>query len=105
MQNRWQWILLKAFLDRFRLTMFLDTFIAGIPCTVELKYEPPCRGYREPGGRQLEPDMPASFEIVNVFKSGGFGKHMDWLEDKMSEDDNERIIDEAKRRWDEYTGQ
>ena len=67
-----------------------DTFIAGIPCTVELQFHEARFGARE-GCLQLEPDEPAHSEIINIYKRGGKGKHMQWLEDKMTDEERERI--------------
>jgi hypothetical protein len=72
----------------------VDTFIQGIPCTVEVKYHKAHRGARD-GGLQLEPDEDAGFEIINVFKRGGNGNHMAWLEDKMTDEDRETIFQKA----------
>lgn len=76
--------------------MQLDTSIQGIPCTVELEYHKAHRGERERGsGVQLEPDEAAGYEIVKIFKLGGGGKHMAWLEEKMTDDDRDRIFQAA----------
>lgn len=73
-----------------------DTQIVGIPCTVELAYIPANRGSREAGsGFQLEPDEPAFYEIINVFKLGGIGNPMAWLEAKLTDEDRGRISQEA----------
>lgn len=70
----------------------IDTFIAGIPCTVELKYHKAWRGAREMGsGIQLEPDEPACSEIIGIYKRGGKGKYMQWLESKMTDKERDRI--------------
>lgn len=68
----------------------VDTFIQGIPCTIELEYHKAFHGARE-GGLPLEPDELAHSEIVNIFKRGGGGKHMAWLEAKMTDEERERI--------------
>ncbi len=73
-----------------RLGQMHDTFIQGIPCTVELQYHKATFGARE-GGQLLELDERAHSEIINVFKRGGEGKHMQWLEDKMTDEDRDRI--------------
>lgn len=77
--------------------MYIETSISGIPCIVKLEYEKACRGYREPGGRQIEPDLPSSYEIVKVLKIDGSGKHMSWLERKLTSNDRDRINEEAKK--------
>ena len=70
----------------------IDTFIAGIPCTVKLQFHEAHFGAREAGsGFQLEPDEPAGNEIIGIFKRGGKGQHMQWLEDKMTDEERERI--------------
>ena len=72
--------------------MIIDTKIQGIPCQVELTYHKPHRGEREKGsGVQLEPDEAAGLEIIEILNASGKGKHMQWLEDKMTDDDEERI--------------
>lgn len=71
-----------------------DTQISGIPCTVELAYIPGYCGASE-GGQKLEPDEPAFYEIVNVFKLGGIGNPMAWLEAKLTDEDRDRINQEA----------
>lgn len=68
----------------------VDTSIAGIPCTVELEYHKAFYGEKE-DGLPLEPDEPAHSDIVNIFKRGGEGKHLQWLEDKMTDEERERI--------------
>lgn len=73
----------------------IDTFIQGIPCTVELDY---CKGYtgESEGGQKLEPDESPHFEIKNIYQRGGKGRHLAWLESKMTDEDRERINREAK---------
>lgn len=71
-----------------------DTQIAGIPCSVEVEYVSAYQGASE-GGQKLEPDEPAYYEIVKVFKIGGGGKHMAWLEAKLTQEDRDRINQEA----------
>ena len=68
----------------------IDDFIQGIPCTIELDNHKAFHGAME-GGLQLEPDEPAYNEIVGIYKRGGKGKHMQWLEDKMNDEERERI--------------
>lgn len=80
-----------------KVIMYLETSINGIPCVVKLEYEKACRGHRESGGRQIEPDLAAAYEIAKVFKHDGSGKHMSWLEDKLTSDDRDRINQEAKK--------
>lgn len=71
-----------------------DTQIAGIPCTVELAYIPGYCGASE-GGQKLEPDEPAHYEIIGIYKLGGKGKHLAWLEGKMTDDDRDKIFQQA----------
>lgn len=71
-----------------------DTSIQGIPCTVDLEYHKGYIGASE-GGQKLEPDEPAHYEIVGVYKRGGNGNHLQWLEDKMTDDDRDRIFQQA----------
>lgn len=67
-----------------------DESIAGIPCKIEIKYYPKHYGAMD-GCMQIEPEEPAHNEIVGVFKHDGTGKRMQWLEDKMTDEERERI--------------
>lgn len=91
----------------------IDTHIQGIPCTIEVVHYSAFKGTRE-SGLPLEPDEPEGFEVLGIYKRGGKGKHMAWLERKMTEEDYERIyeaafeemrdmaIDEAEARFENY---
>ena len=98
-------LLKKVFLDMNKMfsgdftkdckgAKMIDTCIQGIPCTVEVLFRKAHRGARD-GGVQLEPDEDACFEIINVFKRDGSGKHMQWLEDKMTDEDREAVFEKA----------
>jgi len=72
-----------------------DTTIQGIPCSVEVEYSPAIKGMREKGtGLPLEPDEPESYEIIQVFDRKGYKAK--WLEDKITDEDVERINEELK---------
>jgi len=73
--------------------VIIDTSVAGIPCKARVQYHPAEYGARECGsGIQLEPDYPAGWQIVEVLDRRG--KPARWLEDKMTEQDEQRIVDE-----------
>jgi hypothetical protein len=80
----------------------IETHIQGIPCIVDVEYQKAYKGAREKGsGMQLEPDEPEGFEIVGIYKSNGKGKHMQWLEDKMTDEDRNRIHEAALKELQE----
>lgn len=67
--------------------MRLYTRIAGIPCQVEVEYHPPLAGSLETAGE------PEQVTIETVFDRRG--RPAPWLDDKMTEADEERIAREA----------
>lgn len=71
----------------------IDTQVAGIPCQALLSFVPAQRGYREPGGRQLEPDEPAGWELQDILDRGG--RKALWLWRKLTDEDVARIEREA----------
>jgi hypothetical protein len=75
--------------------MIIHTNIQGIPCEVELEYHKAYRGARE-GCMQLEPDEPEGFDIVGVYKvDDKKQRHMQWLDNKMTDEDRDRIYQKA----------
>jgi hypothetical protein len=80
--------------------MILETHIQGIPCQVKVEYQQAYRGYRERlYGIQLEPDEPAHYEITGIYnhKDKKCKKSMQWLWDKLTVEDHDRISNLATR--------
>ena len=70
--------------------MIIDTIISGIPCRVRLKYHPFYPGTRD------TPEEPEGYSVEEVMDRRG--RRADWLRDKMTEKDEERIVGEAMER-------
>lgn len=67
--------------------MKLETRIAGIPCLVELEYQPPLSGSFD------QPAEAEGFTIEKVMDRRG--RKADWLEAKMTDNDVEAIVNQA----------
>lgn len=77
--------------------MNIDVRIDGIPCQVDVATWGASRGYREPGGLQLEPDEPAGWEIDAVRDRNG--RLAPWLEEKLEDDS---IMDDLTDQIEQY---
>lgn len=64
------------------MTRRTETYETEVTLAVKVtyRYYPGCSGYREPGGMQLEPDEPASFEIESARLSDGTEISLDLLD-------------------------
>lgn len=65
----------------------LNTRIAGIPCRVRLEYHEHYPGTSE------TPEEPEGYSIEEVMDTRG--RRAGWLRDKMTENDEDRIVGEA----------
>ena len=76
--------------------------IAGVVVDLELKatgrYVRASRGYREPGGLQIEPDEPEGIEDLEVFALTGKPTRevciTDWLSTKQLEEIQTKMLEE-----------
>ncbi len=73
------------------MTTIVNTRIAGIPCRVRLEYHPFYPGTRE------TPEEPEGYSIEEVMDRRG--RRADWLRAKMTEKDEDRIIELASEMF------
>ena len=69
------------------MSCIVNTRIAGIPCRVRLEYHPYYPGTRE------TPEEPEGYSVEEVMDARG--RPADWLRAKMTEKDEDRIVDGA----------
>ena len=77
--------------------MTIDTMpvrICGIPAQVKYAIYPPSYGKRE-GGLPIEPDEPASVEIIDILDRHGYPAP--WLERKMSRTIHDNLKEDILR--------
>jgi len=68
---------------------------AGMPCTIGFTWSRGYRGYREPGGLQLEPDEPAGVDEIVLFDRQGY--RAEWLAKRVDQmDDWDNIYDQIE---------
>ena len=69
------------------MSRIVDTRIAGIPCRVRLEYHPFYPSTRD------TPEEPEGYSVEEVMDRRG--RRADWLRAKMTEKDEDRIIEYA----------
>lgn len=82
-------------------TSSMDVSHNGLDLTVHYEYYPPCRGARErSSGIQLEPDEPATVEILSLTTSDNlidiFENELDDIATKIHEELQEGFYDETE---------